>query len=32
MSGEATYGRAKPFAGGLHLAILAAFVFLTISP
>jgi Ca2+:H+ antiporter len=25
-------GRAKPLAGGLHLAILAAYVFLTISP
>ena len=25
-------GRAKPLAGGIHLAILAAFVFLTISP
>jgi Ca2+:H+ antiporter len=25
-------GRAKPLAGGLHLAILAAFVFLTIAP
>jgi Ca2+:H+ antiporter len=25
-------GRAKPLAGGLHLAILAAFLFLTISP
>ena len=25
-------GRAKPLLGGIHLAILAAFVFLTISP
>ena len=25
-------GRAKPLAGGLHLAILAAYMFLTIPP
>ena len=25
-------GRAKPLAGGIHLAILAAFLFLTVAP